>query len=396
MRRIKGTIISAIKKNLPISVIFALLLFFGADWISIHVFHDANLTPILRIFSIAVPFLVLARDLLSATVGFQEMRYNVYTENIFKEVLKLGAIVILVTLGFGVIGAAWCWVLAIVLMPFMAFYFLEKKVFPIFNMKIKAISKSVGAIVNISVLLPLSLYLVIKLMLIALYIKFPQRLSPFWAAIAPGISAEDLSHYPFSLLNMAAILGNLDILLDIFLLVIPEAMTITLLYHFLTGSPKSSGLGKSMRNSLKRYPSLIIASGFSTIIILAFSRILSTIFSAIISGTTKSQLLGIGLTLFIQPFFIYIIPFIIVDGKGIGESIKQSFLLGKSIYIESLTIIFLSFLITTPVHHLAVVLLQLRSANNFHVHTSQRHAHQLLDTPNVHRNTFANRTDWKV
>ena len=139
-RRIKGTIISAIKMNFPISVIFTLLLFFGADWISIHVFHDANLTPILRIFSIAVPFLVLARDLLSATVGFQEMRYNVYTENIFNEVLKLGAIVILVTLGFGVIGAAWGWVLAIVLMPFVAFYFLEKKVFPIFNTKIKAIS----------------------------------------------------------------------------------------------------------------------------------------------------------------------------------------------------------------------------------------------------------------
>jgi O-antigen/teichoic acid export membrane protein len=137
--RIKGTIISAIKMNLPISVIFALLLFFGADWISIHIFHDANLTQVLRIFAIAVPFLVLAQNLLSATVGFQEMRYQVYTENIFKEPLKLGAIVILVALGFGVTGAAWGWTIAIVLMPFVAFYFLEKKVFPIFNSKIKAI-----------------------------------------------------------------------------------------------------------------------------------------------------------------------------------------------------------------------------------------------------------------
>ena len=137
--RIKGTIISAIKMNLPISVIFALLLFFGADWISIHIFHDANLTQVLRIFAIAVPFLVLAQNLLSATVGFQEMRYQVYTENIFKEPLKLGAIVILVALGFGVTGAAWGWVIAIVLMPFVAFYFLQTKVFPIFYSKIKAI-----------------------------------------------------------------------------------------------------------------------------------------------------------------------------------------------------------------------------------------------------------------
>jgi len=135
--RIKGTIISAIKMNLPISIIFALLLFFGAGWISVHVFHDANLTPVLRIFSIAVPSLVLAQNLLSATVGFQEVRYQVYTQQLFQEVFKLAGIVTLVALGFGVIGAAWGWVLAIVLMPFLAFYFLQKKVFPIFNSRIK-------------------------------------------------------------------------------------------------------------------------------------------------------------------------------------------------------------------------------------------------------------------
>ncbi len=137
--RIKGTIISAIKMNFPISLVFALLLFFGAGWISIHVFHDANLTPVLRIFSITVPFLVLARNLLSATVGFQEMRYQVYTQQIFLEVFKLAGIVIFVALGFGVIGAAWGWVLAIMLTPFVAFYFLQKKVFPVFNSKVKAI-----------------------------------------------------------------------------------------------------------------------------------------------------------------------------------------------------------------------------------------------------------------
>ncbi len=137
--RTKGTIIAAIKMNFPISLVFTLLLFFGAGWISIHVFHDANLTPVLRIFSITVPFLVLARNLLSATVGFQEMRYQVYTQQIFLEVFKLAGIIIFVALGFGVIGAAWGWVIAIVLMSFLAFYFLQKKVFPIFNSRVKAI-----------------------------------------------------------------------------------------------------------------------------------------------------------------------------------------------------------------------------------------------------------------
>jgi len=44
--RIKGTIISALKITLPLSVVFAVILFWHASWISIHVFHDANLTPI--------------------------------------------------------------------------------------------------------------------------------------------------------------------------------------------------------------------------------------------------------------------------------------------------------------------------------------------------------------
>jgi len=137
--RIKGTIISAIKLNSPISIVFALLLFFGAEWISIRIFHDATLTPVLKIFSIGVPFLVLAQDLLSATVGFQEMRYQVYTNEVFQNIVKLLSIVTLVTLGFGVSGVAWGWVLAVILTPFLAFYFLEKKVFPVFNTKIKAI-----------------------------------------------------------------------------------------------------------------------------------------------------------------------------------------------------------------------------------------------------------------
>lgn len=137
--RIKGTVLSAIKINFPISVIFALLLFLCAGWISTHIFHDANLIPVLEVFSLAPPFLVLAQNLLSATVGFQDMRYQVYTQQIFQEVFKFSAIVILFVFGFGVIGAAWGWVLAIVLMPLLAFYFLQKRVFPIFTMKIKAI-----------------------------------------------------------------------------------------------------------------------------------------------------------------------------------------------------------------------------------------------------------------
>ncbi|MEA2074482.1 MAG: flippase [Euryarchaeota archaeon] len=138
--RIKGTIISALKITLPLSLTVSFILFWYASWISAHVFHDANLTPILRIFAVGIPFSVLASNLLSATVGFQDMRYNVYAQYIFQEPLKLALIAVLLALGFGVLGAAWGWVIAIIAMSFLAFYFLEKKVFSIFKTKVKAVS----------------------------------------------------------------------------------------------------------------------------------------------------------------------------------------------------------------------------------------------------------------
>ena len=138
MGRIKGTIIGAVKITLPMSLIFAFIFYFGAEWISLNVFHEPGLTEVLRIFSIAIPFYVLTLNFLCTINGFQYMQYSVYTEHIFQNTFKILVIVILLILGFGVTGAAWGWVLAIVLMPFLAFYFLEKRVFPLLNTKIRA------------------------------------------------------------------------------------------------------------------------------------------------------------------------------------------------------------------------------------------------------------------
>lgn len=138
--KIKGTIIGALKISTPVSIIFALLFFFGADWASLHIFHEPSLTPVLRIFSIGIPFWVLATNFISATIGFQDLRYRVYVNDLFQNILKLAAIVVFLVLGFGVIGAAWGWIVAVIGMPFLAFYFLERKVFSIFDSKVKAAS----------------------------------------------------------------------------------------------------------------------------------------------------------------------------------------------------------------------------------------------------------------
>ena len=138
--RIKGTITSALKISLPVSLILASLLFFGSKWISVNIFDETNLEQILQIFAIAVPFWCLAQIFLRATVGFQDVRYKVYVEDIFQNVFKVALIILLLNCGFGVLGAALGWILAIIVMPFLALYFLEKRVFPIFDTKVKVTS----------------------------------------------------------------------------------------------------------------------------------------------------------------------------------------------------------------------------------------------------------------
>lgn len=138
--RIKGTITSALKISFPISLILASLLFFGSKWISVNIFDETNLEQILQIFAIAVPFWCLAQIFLRAMVGFQDVRYKVYVEDIFQNVFKVALIILLLYYGFGVLGVALGWILAIIVMPFLALYFLERRVFPIFDTKVKATS----------------------------------------------------------------------------------------------------------------------------------------------------------------------------------------------------------------------------------------------------------------
>ena len=108
--RIKGTILSALKVTIPVSLIFMSVVFLGADWISIHVFNESELTPVLMIFAIGIPFWTLTTIFVCVAIAFEQIQYQVYTMYIFKDVFKLISIVSLLLLGFGVIGAAVGWV----------------------------------------------------------------------------------------------------------------------------------------------------------------------------------------------------------------------------------------------------------------------------------------------
>jgi len=137
--RIKGVIISALEIVLPLGVIAGILLFLFADVISVEIFDEPNLTPVLRIFSFSVPFYGLFLIFIYAIGGFQEMRYMVYARDIYQNGIRLFLLIILLLLGYNVYGAAFAYTFAIITTPFVTLYYLNK-IFPVFSKKIKSIS----------------------------------------------------------------------------------------------------------------------------------------------------------------------------------------------------------------------------------------------------------------
>ena len=138
-RRIKGVITSALKITLPISLISATFLFFASDWIAVTFFHNIELSILLKVFAFGVPLDILRIIFFSSIKAFQRVEYEVYGKSIAENVVKVVLTLVVVYLGFGVIGAAVAYIISILVSFILSFYFLEKKVFPILKTKIKSI-----------------------------------------------------------------------------------------------------------------------------------------------------------------------------------------------------------------------------------------------------------------
>lgn len=138
-RRIKGTITSALKISLPLSLGLGLALFMLSDWIAITFFHNIKIGILLKIFAFVLPLDVIRNIFFSVIRGFQKVEYEVYSKSIAENVFKVLLTGIAVYLGFGVVSATWAYLIAVFISFVLSMYFLEKKVFPVFFSKIVSI-----------------------------------------------------------------------------------------------------------------------------------------------------------------------------------------------------------------------------------------------------------------
>jgi len=127
--KVKGTIIQTVGFSFLVGLVVGLALFVSAKWIATVLFRNLELTNIIKIFAVGVPFMASMNVAAVVTRAFQKMQYAVYINNIYYPVTKLILVILLYLFGLKLYGAIWATVSAAVLGLMFAFFYI-KKLFP--------------------------------------------------------------------------------------------------------------------------------------------------------------------------------------------------------------------------------------------------------------------------
>ena len=113
--KIKGVVFSSLQIAAISSVLISLVVFLTSDLISTKLFHITELSAALRIFCLAIPFIVLINVLASIFQGFDRAEPSAYFQNISRNALFpiLLGVVILLNLQF--MGVIYAFMISIVL-----------------------------------------------------------------------------------------------------------------------------------------------------------------------------------------------------------------------------------------------------------------------------------------
>jgi O-antigen/teichoic acid export membrane protein len=137
--RIKGTITSALKMTLPITIVLGILMFLFAEQVSVRIFDEPRLTEILRIFSVLVPVVVVGFLFEKVIDAFQRIHYRVYVRNLWESSFQVLLTVAVLLLGYGVTAVAGAYMVTIITSFVLLVLIVEFKIFPVFKSKIVSV-----------------------------------------------------------------------------------------------------------------------------------------------------------------------------------------------------------------------------------------------------------------
>lgn len=115
--------------TIPLSLVIAISLFIFSDQISINIFHNKGLIIVIKSFSVLLPFVVIANNLESVLKALKQVKQITFVRNISESSMQLLITSILIFLGFGILGAVFGYIIAIISSTVIFFIILMRKNF---------------------------------------------------------------------------------------------------------------------------------------------------------------------------------------------------------------------------------------------------------------------------
>lgn len=142
LEKIKGIIFSSFKIVCFSSLLFAVSTFIFSRLLSIKIFNDERLIPVLKIFAIIIPFFSLSLLFLSYLRGFKLIKQMVYSRNLFGNISLIVLLIVLFFLGYRLHGVILAHLFQYIIIIFSAGFFLKNSGFlPAKRVKIIPVTK---------------------------------------------------------------------------------------------------------------------------------------------------------------------------------------------------------------------------------------------------------------
>ncbi len=114
------------KISLFLSFLVGVALFLLSDYISLYVFHDAELSIFLKIFGLLIPINVISSIFLSVIKSYERITTYSFIINFFQNALKLLAILVLIIIGLKTYAIMFSYALGVIGVAFVSFFASKK------------------------------------------------------------------------------------------------------------------------------------------------------------------------------------------------------------------------------------------------------------------------------
>lgn len=138
LAKLKGIVLDSLKIITVSGILVGSVIFFSADLIAKIAFNSPETAPIIRVLAFAPLLSRITGVFIDTTLGFNSMKYKAITIQITQNIAQLAVTLGLITLSYGVVGAAMGWMAGVIVSLPLGYYFMEKNFGPIVTADVKA------------------------------------------------------------------------------------------------------------------------------------------------------------------------------------------------------------------------------------------------------------------